>query len=182
MTARGLPRAGALIAAAGCVVVALSSCSSTTANVTIPVSASNASPAKATAALCALGLRPVYVGAPSLHQADTGVNGYWVKLTDPKPGSHVSAGSVVDLTLVPDYNLGGLDQPQRQPAVPDVTGLDINQALFNVTKLGLLANVITASPTGSLLVTRESPAPGATVRGGSTVTLQVGRAGSQGCP
>jgi beta-lactam-binding protein with PASTA domain len=65
--------------------------------------------------------------------------------------------------------------------VPNVVGLDVNDALSGLTRLGLPVNVTVAASTGSLAVTHESPSAGATARRGTAVTLQVGRAGSSGC-
>jgi beta-lactam-binding protein with PASTA domain len=173
-------RAG-LVVATGCAVVALTSCSGSTAKVTVPASVTNAYPAHATAALCALGLHPVYVSAPALSRADAGTNGYAVKLAHPEPGGQVKAGSVVDLTLVTDVNGGDLFQRRPFAVLPNLVGVDVNKAVSEITGLGLLVDVTAATPTGSLLVAAEVPAAHTTVRGESTVRLQVGRAGSQAC-
>lgn len=60
-------------------------------------------------------------------------------------------------------------------------GLDVNTALREITALGLDANVIAATPTGTLTVTRVTPPPGTTVPGGSTVLVHVGTVGSDAC-
>jgi beta-lactam-binding protein with PASTA domain len=72
---------------------------------------------------------------------------------------------------------GGYDRPP-----PNVTGLGVNQAVAAVSTLGLHANVIAATPTGTLTVTRVIPSVGTFIAGGSTVTLHVGKIGSRACP
>jgi hypothetical protein len=141
----------------------------------------NAYPAQASAAVCAAGLRPLYLNVPPLVHADANVNGYALRSISPAPGSDVEAGSVVDMTLVVDLNGGGPFGPKPAARLPNVTGLDINKALSVITRLGLTANVTTTTPTGALLVTGQTPRAGTTVPGGSTVTLHVGALGSDGC-
>jgi PASTA domain len=143
----------------------------------------NTDPLRATAALCSVGLRPLYVSVPPLDRADENVNGYAVKAVSPKPGSEVKAGSVVELKLSADINgAGPWVGPKPAAQLPNVTGLDINSALVKLTTLGLLVNVNPTTPTAALLVTSETPAAGTNVPGGSTVTLRIGAVGSQGCP
>jgi hypothetical protein len=149
--------------------------------VSVPNSATNAYPAQATAAICAAGLHPLYVSAPPLDHADGNINGYAVRSITPAPGSDVKAGSVVDMTLVTDVNGGGPFGPKPAAQLPNVTGLDVNTALSEITRLGLRANVTTTTPTGALLVTRQIPKAGTIAPAGSTVVLDVGQVGSDGC-
>jgi beta-lactam-binding protein with PASTA domain len=174
-------RACTVFIVVGGVVLGLTGCSHSTANVTVPGSVAHADPLQATAALCAAGLHPLYVSAPALRHADVGYNGYAVKSANPAPGSSVQAGSVVDMVLVTDVNAGAI--PRSRPAVvPSVIGLDVNKAVSEITERGLLVNVNAMTPTGSLFVTRQAPTARTAVRGRSTVTLDVGQNGSQGCP
>jgi beta-lactam-binding protein with PASTA domain len=149
----------------------------------VPVAASNAYPAEATAALCAAGLHPLYVTAPPITGADTGINGYAVTSLSPPPGSKVRAGSTVRISLAESAN-GGPASPvvTTSTTVPSVTGLDVNKALSVITALGLHADVTVSAPTGSLQVTGQTPAAASQAPGGSTVTLRVGQAGTAGCP
>jgi beta-lactam-binding protein with PASTA domain len=149
----------------------------------VPRSAANAYPAQATAALCNAGLHPLYLTAPKLAHADIGINGYAVRSISPGPGSEVKAGSDVTIRLNLSANGGpGWSGPRPRSVVPNVDGLDVNQALDKITNLGLFATVIATTPTGALTVTRATPSAGTTVAGGSTVVLHVGMVGSQGCP
>lgn len=85
---------------------AMTSCSSSGGHVVVPKSAANAYPADASAALCSVGLHPRYLRVPTLVRADINVNGYAVKSLNPGPGTHVPAGTVVDVTLNEDVNGG----------------------------------------------------------------------------
>jgi beta-lactam-binding protein with PASTA domain len=148
----------------------------------VPAAAANAYPAQATAALCRAGLRPVYVSAAPIAGADEGVNGYAVRTISPMPGQKAPVGSTVTLTLVESVNGGGpFPGPLPTAVVPNVKGFDINKALADLTMAGVLVNVTVATPTGSLRVTGETPAPGSIVGDSATVTLKVGEPGSQGC-
>jgi beta-lactam-binding protein with PASTA domain len=172
---------GIVTVAAGCLAFALCGCSGSTTQVAVP-SVVNSYPVDATATLCAAGVHPRYVIAPNLSQADAGTNGYAVRSERPGQGVKVKAGSTVDLVLVTDFNGGDLSAHPRSTTVPNVDGVEVNKAVAEITRQGLLVNVATATPTGSLLVTGQAPAANTAVRGGSTVTLLVGQVGSQGCP
>lgn len=170
-----------VIAIIGCS-ASLTSCSNSGTNVVVPRSAANAYPAEASAALCRVGLHPRYLRAPALVQADVNINGYAVTSLSPGAGEKVRSGSVVDVTLNPSVNGGPpLLGPRPRSAVPGVMGLDVNKALREITTLGLHANVIATTPTGTLTVTGVIPAPGTTVPGGSTVIVHVGTVGSDAC-
>jgi beta-lactam-binding protein with PASTA domain len=152
-------------------------------DVTVPNGVAPAYPADASAALCKAGLRPLYVTAPTIHDADGNVNGYAVKSSSPPSGRHLKIGSVVDLQLSESVNGGGpWPPPKGRSVVPNVAGIDINKAVGQITGRGLKANLLPTTPTGALLVTSESPAAGSSIREGSTVTLRFGETGSQGCP
>jgi beta-lactam-binding protein with PASTA domain len=154
-----------------------------TGDITVPNGVVPAYPADASAALCKAGLRPLYVTAPTIRRADGNVNGYGVKSSSPPPGHQLKGGSVVDLTLVESVNGGGpWSPPHGMSVVPNVSGIDINKAVGQITGQELKANLIPTTPTGTLLVTDESPAPGTSIPAGSIVTLQFGEVGSQGCP
>jgi beta-lactam-binding protein with PASTA domain len=174
-------RLGVTGVAFACCAVTLTSCSSSGSQVRVPASAANAYPSDATAALCAAGLRPVYVSAPTLDGADANVNGYAVASVHPSFGSKVKPGSAVEVRVTESVN-GGSGAGRRPSAVlPDVTGLDVNKALRELTRLGLRVRVTVATPTGALLVTSEEPAAGATIPGSSTVDLHIGQVGSKAC-
>ncbi|HEX3823017.1 MAG TPA: PASTA domain-containing protein [Mycobacteriales bacterium] len=148
----------------------------------VPGTAANNYPAQATAALCRAGLRPLYVSAAPITGADESVNGYAVRAISPAPGQTVPAGSTVTLTLAVSVNGGPPSaDPLPTAVVPNVKGLNINTALNDLTRANVLVNVTVATPTGSLRVTSETPAPGSIVGDSATVTLKVGDPGSQGC-
>jgi beta-lactam-binding protein with PASTA domain len=171
----------AMAAAIGCCALTVASCSGSTARVAVP-RPTDGYPTVVSAALCSAGLRPMYVSAPRVHHADRNVNGYSLRYTRPAPGTDVKVGSVVDLTLVEDHNLGGPWLGQRgDQKLPKVTGLDVNTALRRLTTLGLRVNVTTTTPTGVLRVTQQVPGAGTVVPSGSTVTVLAGQRGSQAC-
>lgn len=178
---RGGMRIAVLSVAVGGCAVTLASCSSSHPTVKVPASVANQYPSDATAALCAAGLRPVFVSAPAIRGAGPGVNGYAVKSVHPGFGIQVKPGSAVAVRLVESVN--GLVHDGHGPSavLPNVTGLDVNKALSEITGLGLQANITVATPTGALQVTSQEPASGTTVPGGSAVELHIGKVGSKGC-
>jgi beta-lactam-binding protein with PASTA domain len=174
-------RVAVMSLAVGCGAVALTSCSSSGSQVRVPAAAANAYPSDATAALCAAGLRPVYVSAPTLDAADANVNGYAVASVHPSFGSKVKPGSAVEVRVTESVN-GGPGAVHRPSAVlPNVAGLEVNAALRELTRLGLRVRVTAATPTGALVVTSEEPAAGESIPGSSTVDLHIGQVGSKAC-
>jgi beta-lactam-binding protein with PASTA domain len=167
--------------AVGCCAVMLGSCSSSHPTVKVPASAANQYPSDATAALCAAGLRPVFVSAPAIRDAGLGVNGYAVQSVHPGFGSEVKPGSAVEVRLVESVNGLVYHGHGSSAVLPDVTGLDVNKALREIARLRLQVNLTVATPTGALQVTTQEPAAGTSVPGGSTVVLHVGKVGSTGC-
>lgn len=167
--------------AVGAVALTLASCSTSHPTVKVPASAANQYPSEATAALCAAGLHPVYVSAPTIRGAGPSVNGYAVTSVQPDFGSEVTPGSAVKVTLVESVN--GLVYHGLGPSavLPDVVGLDVNKALRELTRHGLQADLTMVTPTGSLLVTSQEPAAGTRTPSRSTVVLRVGKVGSNGC-
>jgi len=149
---------------------------------TVPGSAAHAYPADLAAAVCGARLRPVFVSTPPIKQAGPGVNGYAAVSVSPSPLDTVALGSPVRVVLAVSVNAGGpWPSPPATSTLPNVVGMDVNTALGTLTADGVLVDVSTASPTGTMTVTTQVPAAGATVRAGSTVTLAVGTTDSDGC-
>lgn len=150
--------------------------------VAVPRAVQNAYPADAIAALCSAGLNPLIVSAPPIKGAGPNVNGYAVKAVIPPVGSAVPRGSAVQLQLVTSVN-GGQHLPgkKRQIAMPDVVGIDVNQAIELLTSHGLKVDATTNALVTSLDVTKQSPGPNSPVDTGSTVTLSVGSQSGSGC-
>jgi beta-lactam-binding protein with PASTA domain len=175
-------------------ILAITGCSSTGASssisgkhvarlVAVPATVTNNYPAQASAALCAAGPRPLYVTAPPILRADSNTNGYAVKTAAPIAGNEVATGSTVRISLAVSSNGGGPWTGTRPSAVlPSVIGRDANQAISDLTLLGLHVNVRTTTPTAALTVTQQIPTAGTHVRGGSIVTIRVGQRTSRACP
>jgi serine/threonine-protein kinase len=120
----------------------------------------------ATSALDQAGLA---VGTVMTKQTDAGPEGT-VVAQDPAPGSKVSEGSKVALTV----SGGASPSPPAPVAVPNVLGLTQAEALSALQQVGFAAVVTQASslsPAGE--VTSQSPSAGVMAQAGSVVELTV---------
>lgn len=122
------------------------------------------SPREAFYALRLVGLEPVLLGVPT--RKSDGNAGYRVVVQEPSADEDVPDGARVYLAL--DLQLlswgGGIDGPEvaapGAPA-PAVVGLELEEAMAQVTSLGLIAVVF--QPERALTsfdVTRQEPRPG----------------------
>jgi hypothetical protein len=180
-TTRAAPTALALglVAASG---LAACSAGSPADRATVPAAAASGYPLDVASALCAAGLRPVFVSTPPIKHADRNINGYAVASTSPRPLDGIAPGSAVQIHLIVSANAGGPWPAAPATAVlPQVVGVDVNTAIATLTAEGLFVDVTTASPTGTLVVAAQAPAAGATVPRSSTVTLTVGQLDSDAC-
>lgn len=133
------------------------------------------------ARLCAAGLVGRVTSAPPIQAAGVEDLGYFVDTSTPAPGTSVPAGSRVDLHLGYDVASppSGAPPPALTP-VPDVVGLDVNDAL---AALGgsYAVDVDLKLPAEGLVVSRQDPAPGTNLRTEGRVLLTAGSAPSP-CP
>lgn len=149
---------------------------------TVPAAAASGYPLDVAAALCAAGLRPVFVSTPPITHADRNINGYAVASASPGPLEGVASGSAVQIHLIVSANAGGPWPAAPVTSVlPRMIGMDVNAAIATLTSDGLFVDVTTASPTGTMVVATQAPAAGATVPRSSTVTLTVGGLNNDGC-
>ena len=88
--------------------------------------------------------------------------------------SRVAPGSIVVLRVAASSN-GGPGGLGPAGIVPRLTGIDVNRALALATSAGLRVTVDPIRhPVGSLVVSRQSLDPGASVTAGETVLLTIG--------
>lgn len=150
---------------------------------TVPASAASGYPADISTQLCTAGLHPVFVDAPPISHAERNVNGYAAATVSPGPTTQVTSGSTVQIRLVISVNAGGpWPEPPRESVVPNVVGLDINTGIATLTAFGLVVDVTTETPTGSMLITAHRPGAGATALRGSSAAVTAGAPNSEGCP
>lgn len=165
-------------------VSSLAGCSteSPAALTTVPPAAASGYPLDVTSALCAAGLRPVFVSTPPIQHADRNINGYAAASASSGPLDGVAPSSAVQIHLTISANAGGPWPSSPATAVlPQVTGMDVNTAIATLTADGLFVDVTTASPTGTMVVATQAPAAGTTVTRSSTVILTVGGPNSDAC-
>jgi PASTA domain len=131
------------------------------------------------AELCAAGLVPRIVAAPAILGAGTEVNGFYLMGASPAGGARVHAGSTVDLRLGQSDNAGGLDpHAADHSVVPNVVAMDANEALGVLTHLGFSVDATVDTPTARTAIVEQSPAAGANLTKGATVTLTAGGDGN----
>jgi len=120
-------------------------------------------PAEAFDALRVAGLQPVLLGVPTIKS--NGNTGYRVAAQEPPAGQEVDHSTRVCLALgTTALSWGTIDGPTvASPGTPapDVVGVKLEEAIAQVTNLGLIA-VVFQPERGvvGLEVTRQAPEPG----------------------
>ena len=109
------------------------------------------------------GLQPVLIGLPTTKT--DGNTGYVVAAHDPPAGATVEPGARVVLAAATRLlSWGSIDGPPvaaRGTPVPDVVGVEIEQAMARVTNEGFIAVVFQPERgVEELVVSRQDPQPG----------------------
>jgi beta-lactam-binding protein with PASTA domain len=120
-------------------------------------------PAEAFDVLGEAGLQPVLIGVPTIKSA--GNTGYHVAAQEPPAGQEVDEAARVTLALAPyPLSWGTLEGSPIAPAgtaAPNVVGVELEEAMLQVTRLGLIAVVFQPErPVTGLDVSRQAPQPG----------------------
>jgi hypothetical protein len=132
-------------------------------------------PAQAFTILAEAGFQPVILGLPT--SKSDGNLGFWVAAQEPEAAVEASPGTRVALALRRvALSLGGSIEgpPVAKPVTPapDVVGLELERAMAEVTRRGLIAVVIQPLvPVESLAVFEQRPNAGAAVEAFREVVL-----------